>query len=325
VTPAPERSGLAALFPGQGSQCVGMARALKDEFPWTKEIFEEASDALSEDLLKLMLDGPEDTLQLTFNAQPAILTVSYAWFQVLRRTLDFAPRAAAGHSLGEYSALLAAGCLTLVEAVRLVRERGNRMQDAVPVGVGAMAAVLGLEDAKVEALCARASESDSSQVVPANYNAPLQVVVAGQAGAGHPAAELASGADPELKAKKFVPLKVSAPFHSPLMRPAAAKFRPALEAVRWQRKKFPVAHNVDGVLTADGDLVDLLHRQMDGAVRWVSCMRALETTAVRGYVELGPGKVLQGLGKRIVDVPIHPCDTATDVKALEAKWKEIHP
>lgn len=316
-------SSLAALFPGQGSQHVGMARALKDEFPWTREIFEEASDAISENLLKLMLDGPEDVLQLTHNAQPAILTVSYAWFQVLRRTLDFVPRAAAGHSLGEYSALLAAGCLTLPEAVRLVRERGNRMQDAVPVGVGAMAAVLGLADDKVEALCQRASQDETSLVVPANYNAPMQVVIAGHAGAVGRAQALASGEAPELKAKKFVPLKVSAPFHSPLMKPAAQKFRPALESVQWQAKKFPVAHNVDGVLTDGGNVVDLLYRQMDGAVRWVACMNALAATGVTGYIEMGPGKVLQGLGKRIVDAPIHPCDTADDLKALEAKWKEI--
>lgn len=316
-------SSLAALFPGQGSQCVGMAKALRDEFPWTREIFEEACDAISENLTKLMLDGPEADLQLTHNAQPAILTVSYAWFQVLRRTLDFAPRAAAGHSLGEYTALLAAGCLTLAEAVRLVRERGNRMQDAVPVGAGAMAAVLGLEDAEVEELCRLASEGETSLVVPANYNAPMQVVIAGHAGAVTRAQELASGKVPELKAKKFVPLKVSAPFHSPLMKPAATKFRPALEAVRWQPKKFPVAHNVDGKLTESGDVVDVLFRQMDGAVRWVACMKALEATGVTGYVELGPGKVLQGLGKRIVERPIYPCDTAQDVKALETKWQEI--
>jgi [acyl-carrier-protein] S-malonyltransferase len=171
----------AALFPGQGSQSVGMIKVLRDEFPYTREIFEEANDALREDLAKLCLEGPEASLQLTHNAQPALLMTSYAWFRVLKRTLDFRPAAGAGHSLGEYSALCAAGAMTLTEAVKLVRKRGELMQTAVPQGKGKMAAVIGLDDDKVKELCAKATEGPHSLVVPANFNAPSQVVIAGHA------------------------------------------------------------------------------------------------------------------------------------------------
>lgn len=313
---------LAALFPGQGSQAVGMVKDLLENFTWTREIFEEASDALKIDLTKLCLEGPADELQLTHNAQPAILTTSYAWFQVLRRQLDFAPSAGAGHSLGEYSALLASGALTLTEAVTLVRKRGELMQTAVPAGKGKMAAVLGLSDDAVKELCKLASEGPESLVVPANFNAPSQVVVAGHAGAVDRAEKLAGGEKPELKAKKFIPLKVSAPFHCPLMKPVAEQFVTYLQATKWQPRRFGIVHNLDGKLRTEGDLVPLLRDQIDHPVLWTTCQRALSAQGATHYVEMGPGRVLVGLGKRIVDKgDFFSMESVSDLKNFEKVYE----
>jgi [acyl-carrier-protein] S-malonyltransferase len=315
---------IAALFPGQGSQYAGMNRVLLEQFPWTREIYEEASDAIGVDIKKLCLDGPEADLQQTENAQPAILTTSYAWFQVLRRNLDFYPSAAGGHSLGEYSALLAAEALSLPSAVQLVRERGRLMQQAVPVGRGKMAAILGLSDENTLKLC-QAATQPGSIVVPANFNSPGQVVVAGNAEAVDRAEKLAtSGEVPELKARKFIPLKVSAPFHCPLMKPVAEKFEASLKGVSWKERTFPIAHNLDAVVRKEGDLVSLLRDQIDHPVRWTQCQQALRALGNTCYVEMGPGKVLSGLGKRISgDAVFFNLETADDVKKFELKLQEL--
>ncbi len=311
-----------AIFPGQGSQYPGMAKPLVENFTWTRELYEEASDAIKMDVLKLSLEGPEDALQLTANSQPAILTTSYAWFQVLRRSVDFRPKAAAGHSLGEYTALLAAGALTLTDAVKLVRRRGELMQDAVPPGKGKMAAVLGLDEAPLRALCEEASQGPQSIVVPANFNSPGQVVVAGHADAVDRAEALS--ADPRYKARKFIPLKVSAPFHSPLMLPAAEKFLPALKAIAWKDERlFPVVHNVDAKERAEGDVVELLKTQMDHPVLWTQCQTALAARGLEFFFEPGPGKVLTGLGKRIADnAKFFALDSIDDLKKIETAFQE---
>ncbi len=316
---------IAMLFPGQGSQYVGMARVLVDNFPWTKQWYEEASDATKENILRLCLDGPEDELQLTKNQQPSILTTSIIWFEVLRRNLDLKPAAAAGHSLGEYTSLLAAGALTLTEAAGLVRIRGELMQSVVPAGKGKMAAILGLEDAAVEKLCKKATQGESL-VVPANFNAPSQVVIAGNTAAVERAEAIAtSGEDPELKARKVIPLKVSAPFHCPLMTPVAAAFQPHLEKIQWKKPAFPIAHNLDAALRQDADLVSVLRDQIDHPVRWTGCMAALEQNGFQHFVECGPGKVLSGLGKRILkEGKIHSVDSLDELKKFESFWKETH-
>lgn len=311
-----------AVFPGQGSQYVGMAKPLLESFPYTREIFEEASDALKENLIKLCNESSADTLQLTHHAQPAILTTSYAWFQVLRRELDFSPQVGGGHSLGEYSALVAAGALTLAEAVPLVRKRGELMQTAVPAGKGKMAAVLGLSDEKVIALCKKASQDEHSLVVPANFNAPEQVVIAGHVGAVE-RAEAIAASEPEFKARKVIPLKVSAPFHCPLMKPVAEGFYPFLNAVGWKKPTFEVVSNVDAKLRADGKWADLLRDQIDHSVQWTKCTQTLAEGRSPIFVEMGPGKVLVGLIKRILPAPkLFSVDSADDLKKFETALKE---
>lgn len=311
-----------AVFPGQGSQYPGMAKPLVDNFGWTREIYEEASDAIKLDLLKLSLEGPEDQLQLTANSQPAILTTSYAWFQLLRRTVDFKPAAGAGHSLGEYTALLASGALSLAEAVTLVRRRGELMQDAVAPGKGKMAAVLGLDATQIRALCEESSEGPHSIVVPANFNSPGQVVIAGHAGAVDRAETLA--ADPRYKARKFMPLKVSAPFHCPLMTPAAEKFALDLKRVSWRSERgFPVVHNVDAKEHDPGQIADLLKSQMDHPVLWTQCQTALSAKGLEWFFEPGPGKVLTGLGKRIAEnAKFFALDSIDDLKKVEKTFQE---
>jgi len=302
-----------------------MSKTLVDQFPWTQEIYEEASDAIKENVFKLCAEGPDDVLQLTKNQQPCILTTSYAWFQVLKKTLDFSPFAGGGHSLGEYSALLASDAMTLTEAVRLVRTRGELMQNAVPQGKGKMAAVLGLSDEKVKELCQKATtNNETSFVVPANFNAPSQVVVAGHAEAVDRAQAIAS--DPnsgELKARKFVPLNVSAPFHSPLMKPVAQQFTSYLQAVKWHRPSFPIVHNVDAQIRTEGDLIPLLTQQLDHPVLWTSCVSSLVQYGTTTFVEMGPNKVLTGLIKRIADnAKLFSMDSIDDLKKFETYLKE---
>jgi [acyl-carrier-protein] S-malonyltransferase len=309
-----------SLFPGQGSQFPGMSKTLLTHFGYTRALFEEASDSIKESLTALTLEGPEDKLQLTANSQPAILTTSYAWLEVLRRELGYQPSAAAGHSLGEYTALLAAGALTLSEAVTLVRTRGTLMQNAVPEGKGKMAAVLGLDDSKIIELCEKASDG-GYVVVPANFNAPGQVVISGHREAVERAEKL--GSTEPLKARKMIPLKVSAPFHSPLMKAIVEPFTVSLKKVNWQPLQFRIAFNVDAKLREDANIIELLQSQLYSPVRWTECASVLGEKVGKTFVEVGPGKVLTGLVKRIVDgATLYSIDSIEDFKNFETKWKE---
>jgi [acyl-carrier-protein] S-malonyltransferase len=297
-----------------------MSRTLFEQFPYTKDIFEEASEAIKENLSKLTLEGPEDQLQLTAFAQPAILTTSFAWFSVLKRELDFKPASAAGHILGEYTSLLAAGAVNLTEAVRLVRLRGELMQTAVPEGKGKMVAVIGLTDEQVELLCQKATQGEAS-VVPANYNAPSQVVISGHSAAVDRA--LALGVEEPHKARKMVPLKVSAPFHSPLMKPVAEKFSTTLKNTDWRGLAFPIAFNVDGKVRDTADCASLLTEQLYSPVRWTKCASSLAQTGTSTFLEVGPGKVLTGLIKRIVpESRLISIDSIEEFKTFERLWRE---
>jgi [acyl-carrier-protein] S-malonyltransferase len=283
----------AYIFPGQGSQVVGMGKALCDAFPEAKAVFDAADDALGEKLSKLCFEGPEDALKLTANTQPAILTVSIAAHAVFSKRKG-APAFVAGHSLGEYSALVASGAMTLADAVRSVRARGTFMQEAVPQGVGAMAAVLGLPPEKVDAICREAAQGEV--VSPANYNEPSQTVIAGHVKAVERATELLKAAG----AKRVLPLPVSAPFHCALMQPVVPRLQAVLSQVAFKAPAMPVVTNVEAKPNSDpARIQDLLLRQVTGSVRWVECVQALEAAGVTRVVELGPGKVLCGLVKRI--------------------------
>ncbi|WP_338865263.1 ACP S-malonyltransferase [Myxococcus stipitatus] len=284
---------VAFVFPGQGSQAVGMGKDLFEKFPEARAIFEAADDALGEKLSKLCFEGPEDALKLTANTQPAILTVSVAAHAVFSKR---GPAAAfvAGHSLGEYSALVAAGAMSIGDAAKAVRARGTFMQEAVPAGVGAMAAVLGLEPGKVKAACDEAAEG--LVVSPANYNSPEQTVIAGNAAA----VERASAKCKEAGAKRVMPLPVSAPFHCALMEPVKPRLAAVLGGLNWVAPSVPVVTNVEARPNADVTrVVPLLLEQVSSPVRWIECVEALKAEGVTRVVELGPGKVLCGLVKRI--------------------------
>lgn len=293
---------VAWLFPGQGSQFVGMGKDVLDASAAARAVFADADAALGEPLTRLILEGPEDQLTLTANAQPAIVTVSCAILAAIKeRHPDLpAPTFAAGHSLGEYSALVAAGALSLRDAVRTVRVRGKAMQDAVPPGAGAMAAIMGLDPDKVGALCEAGAQGEA--VSPANFNAPGQVVIAGTAAAVSRVSELVSA-----EKGKAIPLKVSAPFHCALMAPAARALAAELEKIQVSPLAFPIVHNVDAKPNSDAAQVkDRLVRQVDGAVRWEQAVRFMAEQGVTHALEIGPGKVLAGLCKRI----------AKDIKVL---------
>ncbi|HEY4356098.1 MAG TPA: ACP S-malonyltransferase [Acidobacteriaceae bacterium] len=330
---------IALLFPGQGSQTVGMGKALYDTFPAAKAVFDEADSALGFALSKLVFEGPEDQLKLTEHTQPAILTVSVAAYRVLEPELKsrgLNAAFAAGHSLGEYSAHVAAGTFSFAEAVQTVRARGQFMQTAVPAGEGAMAAILGLPYEQINDICARVSDEltklpenapgnapaeqsvqlreaveepgngidtpaqaaaqVSAVVSPANLNSPDQTVISGSTAAVERAAALCK----EAGAKRTVMLPVSAPFHCALMRPAQEQLASHLEAVRFQDPAIPVAANADAALVSRGAAArDALIRQVTGAVRWVECIRLLQTSGATHFIEVGPGKVLTGLNRQI--------------------------
>ena len=295
---------MAFVFPGQGSQSPGMGKDLAENFPVARQVFEEADDALGFAISRLCFEGPAEDLQLTENTQPAILTVSVAAFRVLSEAGITAPAFVAGHSLGEYSALVAAGVLSLSDAVRTVRARGHYMQEAVPVGTGAMAAVIGGELSEVERICAEASASFiNGQVCSvANFNSPSQAVIAGNTEAVDHAIELLNGV-----AKRVIKLKVSAPFHCALMKPAQERLAHDLERLEFNEPAMPVVTNVDArATTAPHELRDALVRQVSSPVRWVASMQLLIEQGVDTFVEAGPGKVLSGLMRQ----------TSRDVKTL---------
>lgn len=289
----------AFVFPGQGSQSVGMLDGWGDH-PVVAETLREASDALGENVAQLIKEGPKEALALTTNTQPVMLVAGVAAWRVWNAEGGAAPVALAGHSLGEYSALVASGVLTLAQAAPLVRLRAAAMQEAVPVGTGAMAAILGMEASKVIAGCAEAAASfgpGTSEVVEAvNFNDPIQTVIAGTKAAVDKACEVLKAHG----AKRALPLPVSAPFHSSLMKPAAEKLREALAGVSLAAPAIPVVNNVDVAVRSDADAIrEALYRQAFGAVRWVECVQALKARGVTHIVECGPGKVLAGLTKRI--------------------------
>jgi [acyl-carrier-protein] S-malonyltransferase len=287
---------IAFVFPGQGTQKVGMGQALAERFPICRQTFEEADAALGEPLSALCFGGPEDRLLLTENTQPAILAVSVA---ACRLVESQGVRAvfAAGHSVGEYSAHVAAGTLSFQDALTTVRRRGRYMQEAVPVGTGAMSAILGLEAEGVATACQEAAQSLPGQVVsPANLNAPGQVVIAGNAEAVARAGERAKA----LGAKRVIPLAVSAPFHCALMKPAEDRLAPELRALAASTPRIPVVANVDGEPKRDAPAaIEALIRQVSAPVRWEEVVLRLITEGARTFVELGPGTVLAGLIKKI--------------------------
>jgi [acyl-carrier-protein] S-malonyltransferase len=289
----------AFVFPGQGSQSVGMLDAWGDH-PVVKQTLQEASDALGENIGQLIHEGPKEALGLTTNTQPVMLVSAIAAYRVWLSEGVAQPAVVAGHSLGEYSALVAAGALTLAQAVPLVRFRAQAMQDAVPVGTGAMAAILGMDAQQVITGCAQAQATfaiGSGEVVEAvNFNDPAQTVIAGSKAAVEKACEMLKAAG----AKRALPLPVSAPFHSSLMLPAAQRLKEKLAATSIATPAIPVVNNIDVALQTDPDAIrEALYRQAFGPVRWVECVAAIKARGVHTLIECGPGKVLAGLTKRI--------------------------
>jgi [acyl-carrier-protein] S-malonyltransferase len=284
---------IAFLFPGQGSQAVGMGKDLAEKYPIARQTFEEADEALGYTLSQLCFEGREEQLRLTEVTQPAILTASIAALRVLEGRMP-RPAYVAGHSLGEYSAHVAAGTLSFADAVRTVRYRGKYMQEAVPLGVGAMAAILGMDVEKVTAVCRDAAQGEVCD--PANINSPQQIVISGHTSAVERAAKLAS----QRGAKRAQLLTVSAPFHCSLMKPAQDRLEADLNALTFHKPVFPVVSNVDAKLISDFDPArDALIRQVTGSVKWDQSMRLLMASGVQTFVEVGPGKVLCGLMRQI--------------------------
>jgi [acyl-carrier-protein] S-malonyltransferase len=288
------KGGVAYVFPGQGSQYVGMGRDLFDRFSVAREVFEEADHALGFSLSRMCFEGTSEELQLTENTQPAILTVSIAALRVIQEKDVAPPSVVAGHSLGEYSALVAAGALSVGDAVRTVRARGRYMQEASPVGVGAMAAILGAELAVVEQACREAAQGEVCS--PANINSPGQIVIAGTSGAVDRAIELVK----ERGAKRAIKLSVSAPFHSALMMPAQERLAVDLEKLHFADLSVPLMTNVDARMIEKGsEARESLIRQVSSPVRWLQSVENMIGAGVHTFVEVGPGKVLSGLVRQI--------------------------
>lgn len=289
-----------------------MGKELADSFAVAREVFAEANEALGFDLTRLCFEGPEEDLKLTANTQPAILTVSVAALRVVQAETGLVPAFTAGHSLGEYSALVCAGALSFADAVRTVRQRGTFMQEAVPVGTGAMAAMLGIERDELAAICAEAAQGEV--VSPANFNSPGQIVIAGHAGAVGRAIEIAKGRG----FRKAMPLPVSAPFHCALMQPAAERLQQVLDAIVVAAPRVPVVSNVEALPNSDGGRIrELLVAQVCAPVRWDESVQKMTDLGVTRFIEIGPGKVLSGLVKRIAkEVEIANVETPGNLDIL---------
>ncbi|MDM3872140.1 ACP S-malonyltransferase [Porticoccus sp. W117] len=301
---------LAFVFPGQGSQKIGMLADIAEQFPVVQATFEEASQVLGYDLWDRVQNGEQEQINLTECTQPLLLTASVAMWRVWQERGGAQPSLMAGHSLGEWSALVCSGVVAFADAVDLVRRRGAYMQEAVPQGVGAMAAIIGLDDEVIVSACRLVSNGEVA--VPVNFNSPGQVVIAGHAGA----VERAMEACKEAGAKRALPLPVSAPFHTPLMRPAADKLAAQIEATRFEAPAVPVVHNVNAQTESDPAAIKaLMIEQIYKPVLWVDCTKALKDAGIETVVECGPGKVLSGLCKRI-DRTIKALATE-DVASLE--------
>lgn len=284
----------AFVFPGQGAQKVGMVKDLYDSYQVVRELFEEADDSLGFSLTKLCFEGPDEELMKTYNTQPAILTASTACARVLAQE-GFTPDIAAGHSLGEYSALVAAGALSFADAVKTVRQRGQFMQDAVPLGEGGMAAILGLDEDKIKEICTAIS-AQGGTVQAVNFNCPGQIVIAGST----KAVEEAANAMKEAGAKRAVILHVSAPFHSTLMEPAAKRLAEVLDTITINDAKIPVVANVSGQIeTKAADIKASLVKQAASPVLWIDCTKTMQTFGAETFVEVGPGKTLCGFNRKI--------------------------
>ncbi len=287
------------------------------DHPVVQQTLTEASDALGEDVARLIHEGPKEALALTTNTQPVMLVAGVAAYRVWLAEGGEPPSVVAGHSLGEYTALVAAGVLTLAQAAPLVRFRAQAMQDAVPVGTGAMAAILGMEAAKVRAVCEATMQSTGEVAEAVNFNDPLQTVIAGSKAGVEKACEALKAAG----AKRALPLPVSAPFHSSLMKPAAERLRERLESIELGQPRIPVINNIDVALEVDADRIrDALYRQAFGPVRWVECIQAIQARDITSVVECGPGKVLAGMVKRIdaglTGLAVYDPATLADVKGL---------
>jgi [acyl-carrier-protein] S-malonyltransferase len=309
---------IAFIFPGQGSQKVGMGKALADAYPEARTVFDEADAALGESLSRLCFEGPEDQLTLTENTQPAILAMSTAAMRVLTAR-GIEPAFVAGHSLGEYSANVAAGTMSFGDAVQTVRRRGRYMQAAVPVGTGSMAAILGLEAELVRRACEEAAEGEV--VSAANVNGGGQVVIAGNAAAVQRASERARA----LGAKRAIPLTVSAPFHCALMKPAEDRLAPELRSLRVTDPRIPVVANVDGEPKRDArSAIDALIRQVSAPVQWEAVVRRLASEGVTTYVEVGPGTVLSGLVRKIhKDANVLSFGVPQDLASIETAVRSL--
>ena len=304
---------IALIFPGQGSQAVGMGKDLAEKYPEARQAFEEADEALGYKLSQLCFEGPEDQLRLTEITQPAILTASIAALRVLETQVP-KPCLVAGHSLGEYSAHVASGTFSFADAVRTVRNRGKYMQEAVPVGVGAMAAILGMDPEKVAAVCHDAAQGEVCS--PANINSPDQIVISGNTAAVERATKLAE----ERGAKRAKLLPVSAPFHCSLMKPAQDRLEGDLKKLEMQKPVYPVACNVDAELVTDNQrALNTLIRQVTGSVKWDQCIRLLIAQGVETFIEVGPSKVLTGLMRQIdrTKTCLNVGDEASLAKTLE--------
>lgn len=315
----------AALFPGQGSQHPGMGKFLFDEFAKVRELFEEASDTLSLNFKKLCFEGSEAELALTENTQPCLLLVSTATYRALYDLTGFAPAAAAGHSIGEYAAVVTSGALAFSQALRAVRTRGQAMQSAVPVGAGGMLAVLGLSPEQVQKLCTYVeTETGDSPLEPANFNAPGQIVISGKKALIEwlQANYKPDFFQPETPRVKLIPLKVSAPFHCSMMKPAEEKMAQVLGEMTFKEARFPIVQNVSAEeVTAGDQLRANLIRQVSSPVRWIECVQRLVQKEATQMIEFGCGRVLAGLGKKIDSDAIQTfnINSLDDLKVLEAK------